>query len=208
MNSSFDIETIYYINPLHFQHRTTDIENVVNTLQPKYKERITDDFGDNKKDKACMAHIRTMDRIIENKTYPALILEDDAAFIKTDWKYNDTFDEDVDVVYLGGSLYPSINHLRLSEYNEKYYRVEGMLAQHAYILTNETSTKKIQEIMRATIGTTVYGDQAVASASKDLLFIAPKDGMYFYQNDNLTRDVTRFTWDSCGIQLEKEEHLL
>lgn len=185
------IDFVYYINPDAYAHRVEAINNVVNALDTKQSYRVNVSKGNNSIEKCGYAHIHSIDKIINNNTYPALILEDDAEFINKDWKYVDVV---ADIVYLGGSTYPSFNSLRLEDYNDNYYRVYNMLSLHAYIVMNKNTAERLRDIYIKSTSISEHIDLAVARASKDLVCVTPKQSPYFYQNDAYNIGVTKFKW--------------
>ena len=185
------IDFVYYINPDSYTHRVEAINNVVNALDPKQSYRVNVNKGNNSIEKCGYAHIETLDQIINNNTYPSLILEDDAEFIDKDLEYVAV---DADVVYLGGSTWPTFNSLRLEEYNDHYYRVYNMLSLHSYVVTNKKAAERLRDMYIKSTSTSEHIDLSVARASGDLVCVTPKDSPYFYQNDAHNIGVTKFKW--------------
>ena len=188
--NNYNIEQLYYIHPNHYTDRKESITNIVNTINPKEKYRINSNKGESGIQQCAYAHLETIQNIIEKNIYPALILEDDVQFIEKTWQYKNN---DADIVYLGASTWPTIDSLTIEEYDETYYRIYNMLSLHAYTIQNKNTAIKLEKLYKDSIINNVPIDVYIANASKDIVCVSPKDGLYFYQN-NYNESVTRFKW--------------
>lgn len=185
----------YYINPDSYNSRRESIEIVIHKLNCKQTKRINHCIGNNcKVDRCSISHIFALNQAISNDDFPLLILEDDAELIQPTFLLPNIPNDSVAIIYLGGSLYPLGGGVHLESYNDDYYRVYNMLSTHAIYIPNIQSAEIIKNIYENALNNNAYIDLDLAKNSHDLVFLTPKNGPYFYQNDGLTKDVTFFEW--------------
>lgn len=184
---------VYYINPSSFNKRTEMIENVAKSIGGKEAIRVSyDDKFIDRTITISMAHITTLIKAYERGHYPLIILEDDCEFIKPLPEFFDLPDE-CHILYLGGSTYdcPEKEQFKYIEYNKDFYRVLNMLSTHAMLIQDRKGTETILRTYISAMLNRKFNDIALAHESNNSLFLAPKEGMYLYQND-YTKDVTHF----------------
>lgn len=186
----------YFINPDHFSHRLNDITNTINSLNLASVTRIA--FNEKfsvRNVTMSNAHITLIEKAISDKNFPFLLLEDDAMLINN---FPTEFDipNEAELVYWGGSLYDCGGikpNMYIENYDENYYRVYNMLSAHAVLIPNLKSAELIVKIYNEAISMTDFNDIYLALYSKDHIFLTPKNGPYFYQND-FTSSITKFLW--------------
>ncbi|MDO9579206.1 MAG: hypothetical protein Q7J06_01355 [Bacteroidales bacterium] len=187
----------YFINPDSYSFRRSSIEKTINSIGLASVTRIADNYGSlYKSNLMSHAHLMLIDRAIVDNHFPFLLLEDDATLMQ---KFPDYFNvpEKADLIYLGGSLcnYKGKKHdLFIKDYDPYYYRVYYMLSAHAILVPFLQGALIIKKACEKAIQNNDYNDIYLALVSNDHVFLTPKQGNYFYQEDNLTRQVTKFKW--------------
>ena len=68
-----------------------------------------------------------------------------------------------------------------------------MLSMHVTIIPNEKSANLFLENLNKSFELSEFLDLNLTMKSKELVFLTPKDGPYFYQ-DNYNDQVTKFKW--------------
>jgi hypothetical protein len=69
------------------------------------------------------------------------------------------------------------------------------LSGHARLLIDKNSANNYVNLANEAIEKKQFLDLHLAKNSKNLVFITPKDGPYFYQNDKHTKPITKFLWE-------------
>ena len=201
MNLVFKNLQAYCIHAGNFQDGTDDLlinldKVVVRKLGVKSCNIIISDGNESicKANNVTKAHLKMIKKVIEKNKYPCLILENDIKFIK-DLPLEFELPDEVDMIYLGGSLYNDgfKPDLYITEYNDIFYRVYYMYAAHAIIIANKKTALKYKEICEEVIENCTPHDIPLALISKDFIALAPKDGLYLYQA-GYNQDITRFQW--------------
>jgi len=195
----------YFINPDHFSHRLNDITNTINSLNLASVTRIAfNDVFSVRNVTMSKAHIALIEKAISDNHFPFLLLEDDAMLINN---FPIEFDipDEAEIVYFGGSLYDCDGikpNMYIENYDEKYYRVYNMLSAHAVLIPNLKCAELVIKIYNEAISVTNFNDIYLALYSNEHIFLTPKDGPYFYQND-FTSSVTKFLWSDVTDKLLK-----
>ena len=188
-----DISAVY-INPDRFLERRNKMESWIKDIGFKWVNQSS--FNEVLSDRAMTmnhAHLFTLKTMLEMKDIPFILFEDDASPMQSLPEYFDV-PEEVDLVYLGGSNYPSpTGNLRIEEYNEDFYRVYNMLSFHAVLFLNKQSVEKVVNLLKKAINENKFNDITIASSSTENIFLVPKEGNYFFQDD-YTSGVTKFYW--------------
>lgn len=182
----------YFINPDDYSNRTEAITNTLNSCGFKSVTRINfnEKFA-HKINTMTKAHLALIDRAIKDEAFPFIIFEDDATLMKP---LPESFNipDGVELIYLGGSQYlPSGVYIK--EYNNDYYRVYNMVSAHAILVPSIIGATTIINAYNRAFDTNRYNDVLLAEASHSHVFLVPKEGNYFYQDD-YTKDVTKFEW--------------
>jgi hypothetical protein len=183
---------IYYMNPDRFIDRTKLMDETLMQFPHSTVTRVAFNEEGVKPNLVTRAHISTVESIIKNDLYPALLFEDDVKLIKP---IPESFDipEECDFYYLGGSVYHPgiIPNFYIKEYDETNYRVFYMLTAHAILFMSKDKILKYMEILSRSLHT--YHDLELGKKSTELIYLTPKEGMYFYQ-DGYNEGVTKFEW--------------
>lgn len=133
--------------------------------------------------------------------YPFILLEDDASLIDSIPSFNINIPDEADLIYWGAnkcSLHPNII---LSEYNDEYYRICHTQSGHALLITNYKSAMFFKDILLQSLIYNEFSDVILPAISKSKLFLTPKDGPYFYQNDGRNMNITKFKWKNSNIPI-------
>lgn len=136
--------------------------------------------------------------------YPCLILEDDATLIDS---IPTTIDipKEADLIYWGSNKVsgpPVIeSSLYLSEYNKSYYRIYNSQSGHAILVPNKQSALFIKNILLESLIHNGFHDVLLPNVSNNKIFLTPKDGPYFYQNDDNNKNITNFKWKTSDIKI-------
>ena len=138
------------------------------------------------------AHSKALERALAKNEFLVLILEDDAALMKD---LPDEFSLEGDLIYWGGSNYHSglTPKMEIEDFNEDYKGVKYMLSAHSIIYTTRKSAEVVLSILKRAILADEFNDVHIALESNKYLFLLPKNGLYFYQDD-YTREVTKFEY--------------
>jgi hypothetical protein len=185
----------YYVHAEDFQDRTESLLLNLKKLGVKASTRIISNSEPVcKPNNVTKAHLKMIEKVIEQNEYPCLILEDDIRLIK-ELPLEFEVPDEADMIYLGGSLYNDEfkPDLYITDYNDIFYRVYYMFTAHAIIIINEKIAIKYKEICEEVIKNCIPHDIPLALASKDFVVLSPKDGVYLYQ-DGYNQDITRFQW--------------
>lgn len=186
-----DISAVY-INPDRFLERQNKMESWIHTIGLNSVTRIA--YNESFPDRAItMNHARKYALEQSKNDVPFILFEDDATPMQPLPEYFD-IPEEADLIYLGGSSYPSpTGNLRIEEYNDSFYRVYNMISFHAVLFPNKKSVEKVINLLEKAIKDIKFNDITIANSSKENIFLVPKEGNYFFQDD-YTSNVTKFYW--------------
>lgn len=196
-----DISAVY-INPDRYLERRNKIESWIHNVGFSSITRVV--YNDSHSDRAItMNHAHKFALETNLRNTPFILFEDDAALMQPLPEYFD-IPEEADLIYLGGSNYISgqTKPLRLEEYNNDFYRVYNMLSFHAVLFPNKKSVEKVIKLLEKAIDTKTFNDITIANSSIENIFLVPKEGNYFYQDD-YTSSVTKFYWKDVLKQFLK-----
>lgn len=184
-----DISAVY-INPDRFLDRKNKMELWVDKMGFLRTCRIN--YNKTFPDRAVtMNHAHLAALQINIHQTPFILFEDDACPMQPLPEYFDV-PEEADLVYLGGSNYNLLG-IKLEEYDKDFYRVYNMLSFHAVLFPNRNSVEKIIKLLEKAINEKKFNDITIASSSTENIFLVPKEGNYFFQDD-YTSNVTKFLW--------------
>jgi hypothetical protein len=193
----------YYLNRDIFIERRGNMENMLLKLKMNY-ERIPSNTVLEPRQNGMSVDLMTLIKTaINNDKYPFIIFEDDASIIDIVPEVID-IPEEADLIYLGGSLYNCGGKkldLRITDYNDEYYRILSSLGGHAIVVPHRKGADIILKAFSKSLENNEYTDLGLAIASEKYLFLTPKNGMYFYQNDAHTIPVTNFKWNDVKSNL-------
>lgn len=188
--------TCYYINPDSYNHRRNSIEATIDNMKVLSRKRVVCNviFHD-KAMTMTNSHIFALDQIISDNLFPVILLEDDARIIKPLPEFFN-IPKEADLIYLGGSNYNcggTKPDMYIENYNNDFYRVFYMLSAHAILLPTLESASLLRLLYHRAMDKSIFNDISLAESSKDHIFLVPKEGNYFYQDD-YTSCVTNFSW--------------
>lgn len=189
--------TVYSLNPEIYKSRAFYITEMREMGIFKDVKRIA--FNYKYRDRVrtiTMAHIYALGNAMDESDFPILLLEDDARIRKPLPDVMDIPDE-CKLMYLGGSNYncgPPKPNMYLKDYNSSFYRVYYMLSAHAILIPNKEGAKLIASSYVTAIFKGIFNDVSLSLQSQDNVFLTPKDGLYFLQDDN-SKHATDFDWE-------------
>ena len=138
------------------------------------------------------AHSMALETALACNQFPVLILEDDAALMR---ELPKELNLEGDLIYWGGSNYHSglTPKMEIEDFNKDYKRVKFMLSAHSIIYPTRKSAEMVLGVLKRAILANEFNDVHLALESNNHLFLIPKNGFYFYQDD-YTREVTKFDY--------------
>lgn len=178
----------YYINPDRFEERRKKME-YLNELFDSVIRVAFNEATDNRIQTMTLAHLYALSEIERNGVFPTLLLEDDAAILNP---LPEGFEiPRCDLIYWGGSTYNCAvkPDLFFDNYDLNYKRVFYMLSAHAILIPHVEGLKKLQAAYEDALSKNKFNDVSLANTSWENILLAPRGGMYFYQDD-YTREVT------------------
>lgn len=191
---------IHYINSDKFPDRKLAMESKLTDLGLPY-ERIGIEIQEGAiLNIVSNAHILATKIAIENNRFPLLILEDDAE-LKFDFPHELKINSDAKLIYLGLSLHDAgQGRLELKPYDKYYYRVKNSLSAHAILIPSRESADYYIDLCSRSIEISNYHDKELAYDSHKELFLTPKKGPVFFQNDGHTKPVTDFDTNRFTVE--------
>ena len=145
--------------------------------------------------KIASGHKNMVEAGIKKGIFPFLILEDD---VRTNIEIPSCINipENASIIYWGASTYNSgmEGEFAIEEYDEDYYRIYRSLGGHALLISSLESAKYYLSILEQSITKMQHLDIILAVDSNKNIFLTPKNGPYFYQNDAHTKPITKFLW--------------
>jgi len=188
----------YFINPDDYSNRMEAMIEMLNKCGFNSVNRIVynEKFND-KKNTITKAHLHLINTAINDKAFPFIIFEDDATQMR-ELPEEFNIPVEAELIYLGGSTYAPSN-MYIKEYNNDFYRVYNMLTAHAIIVPDMRGASTIIRAYNKAFDESKYSDELLAKESHSHVFLVPKEGNYFYQND-YTKDVTKFEWKNIKVR--------
>ena len=187
---------VYYLNPDSdaFVYRRKPLENILDTLGFKYERHVDMSHGV-RHVKIAGGHRNIVEAAIKRGIFPFLILEDDVR-LNTELPSCINIPENANIIYWGASTYGSgiEGELSIEEYDEDYYRIYRSLGGHALLIPSLKSAEYYLSILEESITKMQHLDIILAVSSNQNIFLTPKDGPYFYQNEPHTKPITKFLW--------------
>jgi hypothetical protein len=186
---------VYSLNPDIYKNRTYYIDVLKNMNIFKDVKRIV--INHKMRDRVrtiIAAHINALMRAFDANDFPLLLLEDDARLIDK-FPLEMNIPNEAELVYLGGSTYNcgQVPPVHIKEYNKDFYRVFNMVSAHAIMIPKKKDSRLIIDRYVNAIYSEVFNDVSLAMASKDHIYITPKNGLYFYQ-EGAVEKITKFLW--------------
>jgi hypothetical protein len=196
---------VFYLNPDFFDQRRKMMDEFLTNLGLDFERVPSNSSHALRQTRICEGFVKVAKRGIEKGVYPFLILEDDARLIK-DLPETITVPQEAKLIYWGVSLWECGGvkpPLKISDYNDEYYRLHHSLGCHAILIPNKEGADHFIKINKESIEKLDYSDVWFAVDSGKELYLTPKDGPYIYQNDAHTEPITKFLWKDI-----KEKYLL
>lgn len=189
----------YYLNFEGYTDRRNKMENFVSSLGINALRISNSHQSELRQDRIAFGSIKLLSTAIEINKYPFITMDDDVALIKDLPEYI-SIPNDSSIILLGGSLYETGGYkpnMYLEDYDENYYRVFYMLSMHTMIIPSYQMASFLLESIKDSLNKSQFLDVDLSLRSKDILYLTPKDGPYFYQ-DNYNEGVTKFLWKEVG----------
>ena len=195
----------YYLNYEGYVDRNIHMIELIKKLNIN-GIRVSNNAEDElRQNRIAIGFIKLLELAISNNQFPFISMDDDINPIK-ELPTQLNIPEEADLVFLGGSLYDTGGYkpnMYIEDFNDQYYRSYYMLSLHSMIIPNIKSARFLIDSVKESLKNGQFLDVDITMRSKDLIFLTPKDGPYFYQN-NYNESVTRFLWkdvkDSCLIK--------
>lgn len=185
----------YYLNYEGYTDRKIKIENFFNKLSFNYT-RISNNVDlPLRQDRIAVGYIKQLEYALDQNIFPFICTDDDINIITNIPEYI-SIPKEADFIFLGGSLYECGGikpNMYIEDYNELYYRSYYMLSLMPTLIPNIKSANILLDFLKVSLQTSQFCDITVTMDSKNLLYLTPKDGPYFYQ-DNYNESVTKFLW--------------
>jgi len=196
----------YYLNYEGYADRKIKMDNMLDSWGVTYS-RISNNVDlPLRQDRIAVGHIKLLEQAISNNNFPFIIMDDDIKPIN-DIPENINIPEDTDIMFLGGSLCNSGGvkpNMYVTDYNDNFYRTYYMLGLTPALIPNLKSAQLLLKWIQDSLLTSEFLDIIVTMYSKEYVFLTPKDGPYFYQ-DNYNESVTKFLWqDNLNLLKNKQ----
>lgn len=187
----------YILHSPKYPKRLINIRNVCHSLFLSGQEFISDTIEYSHQQNVAYDSWRMIQFAMTENIYPFIMLEDDALIIDHIPSEINIPNEEFDLIYYGSnkSSGPPVlkNKLSIQEFDNDYYRLYNSQSTHAIVVPNESSGKFLKDIYKIAFDTNQYHDVILPNLSHQKIFLTPKDGPYFYQNDK-HKDITKFKW--------------
>lgn len=190
---------VYYICPDKFIEKAKSIQSVCDQIGFINVKRVSFNELGIKPMVVTRAHLTACDEIISANKFPALIFEDDCKIIKPFPEYLEI--PECDIMYLGAMTcrLSKDKKVYLEDYDKYNYRIYYSLGSHAMLFPQLKNILKYRDITK---NSSLYHDVCLAKKSKELLFLTPKDGVYFYQSGSY-ENITKFEWKDLQKLVKK-----
>jgi len=186
----------YYLNYEGYTDRRNKIEALFNNLNLEYY-RISNDIKlDLRQDRISFGQIKLICDAIEKNKFPFISIDDDMELIRP-LPESINIPDECDFIFLGGSLYNCGGikpNMEIKDFNNDFYRVYYMLSLTPCLIPNIKSAKLMMKFLIDSLSTNQFCDIAITMESKERVYLTPKNGPYFYQ-DNYNKEVTKFLWE-------------
>lgn len=202
----------FYINLDEREDRKIKVEGLLTDLGFENFERFPAIKAEGRSVGCSTSHANVLKHIIENKIYPALILEDDIE--EFEFKEIVYCPDDADAMYLGFSRYgfnhdldePHPRSLKITELGDECHRAYNMLARHAIIHLNPEYDIACIDMMDKFFDNPkeyIAGDASIAKIHPEYK-IYVQNIPIFYQEDPKTRSLTKHSIHDCEyVEMDK-----
>ena len=185
----------YYPNNDAYINEQIFIENQCKKLNLKYNRFPYNTKTYPRQNGMSIDYISLFKQSLQDNIFPFIYMEDDSCLM-TNIPEEIYIPDEATAIFWAGSTYESGGlkaPIRLEEYDQYYYRVYNMLAPSAMIIPNKKTSEICIDIATKSLAMGEFTDLTMAIESSNYIFLTPKDGPYFYQN-NYNESVTRFFW--------------
>jgi hypothetical protein len=185
----------YYLNYEGYPDRKINMDNMLSSWEVLYTQIPNNAESPLRQNRITMGHIKLIEQAISNNIFPFIVLDDD---IKTIGNTPEVIDipEEATFIFLGGSLYDCGGvkpNMYITDYNDHFYRSYYMLSLTPCLIPNLESAQLMLSFLNQSLQTSEFCDIIITMHSKEYIYLTPKDGLYFYQ-DNYNTPVTKFLW--------------
>jgi hypothetical protein len=186
----------YYLNYVGYTDRHIHTEKLFKDININVIRIVNDDESSLRQTRIAIGVIKLLTEAISKNVFPFISMDDDLKIIDSLPKNIDIPDL-ADFICLGGSLYECGGikpGMTISDYDDNFYRIFYMLSLHCMIIPNINSANIFLEAAKSCVDSNQFIDLELTMKSKDLIFLSPKNGPYFYQ-DNYNASMTKFLWN-------------
>jgi hypothetical protein len=185
----------YYLNYEGYTDRRIVMDNMLNDWGVNY-DRIPNNVDlPLRQNRITAGHIKLLEQAITNNIFPFIVMDDDIKPIN-DFPKDINIPNNTDIIFLGGSLYNCGGikpNMYITQHNDDFYRVYYMLGLTPSLIPNLKSAQLLLKFLQDSLQTGEFCDIIITMHSKEYIYITPKNGPYFYQN-NYNELVTKFLW--------------
>jgi hypothetical protein len=195
MDLNFKEIKFFYLNHVEYTDRKIKMDSFISELGLTATRIVNDSTLPLRQDRISIGFIKILNAVIEKNTFPSIICEDDIALI-ANFPTKINIPQNATIILLGGSTYESGGikpKIHITNYDDNFYRVYHMLSSHAVLIPNLKSANFFLDILNSSLKTSEFHDVNLAMKSSEMLYLTPKNGPYFYQ-DNYNDQVTKFLW--------------
>ena len=186
----------YYLNFNGYIERRAKMESLINNIGINAIRISNNAESELRQNRIALGVIKLLSIAKEIGIYPFISMDDDMELIK-DIPSSIKVPKEADFILLGGSLYETGGHkpnMKLENFDNEYYRVYYMLSMHCMVIPNEKSANTLLGSIKESLENNQFLDIDLSMRCNDIVYLTPKDGPYFYQN-NYNESVTRFLWE-------------
>jgi hypothetical protein len=185
----------YYLNYEGYPDRKINMDNMLSSWEVSYTQIPNNAESPLRQNRITMGHIKLIEQAISNNIFPFITLDDD---IKPIGNIPEVINipEEATFIFLGGSLYDCGGvkpNMYITDYNDYFYRSYYMLSLTPCLIPNLESAQLMLSFLNQSLQTSEFCDIIITMHSKEYIYLTPKDGLYFYQ-DNYNTPVTKFLW--------------
>lgn len=185
----------YYLNYEGYADRRVVMDNMLNNWGVNY-DRIPNNVDlPLRQNRITVGHIKLLEQAITNNIFPFVVMDDDIKPIN-DFPKDINIPNEADIIFLGGSLYNCGGikpDMYITQHGDDFYRVYYMLGLTPSLIPNLKSAQLSLKFLQDSLQTGEFCDIIITMHSKEYIYLTPKNGPYFYQN-NYNEPVTKFLW--------------
>lgn len=185
----------YYPNNDDYIKEQKFIENQCHELGLKYNRFPYNTKTHPRQNGMSTDFISLLKRSLQDNIFPFIYMEDDSCLM-ANIPEEIYIPDEATAIFWAGSMYETGGlkaPVKITEYDNYYYRVYNMLAPSVQIIPNANSSKILIDITTRALDKGEYSDLFMAMESSQHIFLTPKEGPFFYQN-NYNEHVTKFLW--------------